>query len=141
MFTSREQCPEWEDTKVWLLCGGKLQQPSLHELDLMLGSFDASLVEHKYPLPFLSSGGHRQSLALNSSFIGNTSDTMSEKFIDYRNNVKCHNVYNNFYRPDDEKAQILAWLSPLEPRGRHRDVRNHRVKGVGNWLLQTEEFL
>jgi len=40
----------------------------------------------------------------------------------------------------DEKGQILEWLSPLAPRERHQAVREHRVDGVGDWLLRTNEF-
>ena len=40
----------------------------------------------------------------------------------------------------DERSQILAWLSPLEPQRRHHDIRTRRVKEVGDWLLQTEEY-
>ena len=40
----------------------------------------------------------------------------------------------------DERSEILAWLSPLEPRTRHQDVQNRRVGNVGEWLLQTGEF-
>ena len=40
----------------------------------------------------------------------------------------------------DEKSRILAWLSPLEPRERHRDIRAHRADEVGDWLLQTQEY-
>ena len=40
----------------------------------------------------------------------------------------------------DERSQILAWLSPLEPRLQHREIQERRADGVGEWLLQTEEF-
>ena len=40
----------------------------------------------------------------------------------------------------DDRSEILAWLSPLEPHLRHRDIRKNRVNGVGDWLLRTEEF-
>ena len=40
----------------------------------------------------------------------------------------------------DERAEILAWLSPLGPWIRHHDVRAQRVEHVGDWLLQTEEY-
>ena len=40
----------------------------------------------------------------------------------------------------DEKRQILEWLSPMAPRGRHQAVREARMEGVGNWLLRTNEF-
>jgi hypothetical protein len=37
-------------------------------------------------------------------------------------------------------SEILAWLSPLEPRIRHQDLRTRRADNVGEWLLQTDEF-
>ena len=40
----------------------------------------------------------------------------------------------------DEKSEVLAWLSPLEPRIRHQDIRTRRVDKVGDWLLQTQEY-
>ena len=49
------------------------------------------------------------------------------------------NVSNNYTIADD-KSQILTWLSPLEPRLRHQDIRDRRVENVGEWLLRTEEF-
>jgi len=47
-------------------------------------------------------------------------------------------VNNTFNTPDD--AQILYWLSPLEPRNRHQDLRTDRFDGVGDWFLETREF-
>ena len=41
---------------------------------------------------------------------------------------------------DAERDQILRWLSPLEPQQRHQGVRTERLKGVGNWVLETNEF-
>ena len=40
----------------------------------------------------------------------------------------------------DEKSEILAWLSPLEPQIRHHDIQTRRVDKVGDWLIQTEEY-
>ena len=40
----------------------------------------------------------------------------------------------------DERFEILAWLSPLEPQIRHEDIRTRRVNEVGDWLFQTEEY-
>jgi len=40
----------------------------------------------------------------------------------------------------DDRSEILTWLSPLEPRLRHQDVRTRRADNVGEWLLQTSEF-
>ena len=51
-----------------------------------------------------------------------------------------NNVWNNYTIADD-RSQLLTWLSPLEPRLRHRDIQDRRVDNVGEWLLQTEEFI
>ena len=40
----------------------------------------------------------------------------------------------------DENPEIIRWLSPLDPRRRHQDVCTDRLDGVGNWLLETNEF-
>ena len=68
------------------------------------------------------------------------------------NNINCFNTEHSFntttinhvYRMDNcgegERDKILAWLSPLEPRIRHEDIRAHRVDHVGDWLLQTAEY-
>jgi len=62
-------------------------------------------------------------------------------------NANCNNVtnshnkvinVNNFIA--DENPEIMKWLSPLDPGGRHQDVRTDRLDGVGNWLLGTSEF-
>jgi len=41
---------------------------------------------------------------------------------------------------DDEDSHIKQWLSPLEPRHRHRSVQTARADGVGGWLLERNEF-
>ena len=40
----------------------------------------------------------------------------------------------------DQRCQILAWLSLLEPRLQHYDIRDRRAENVGEQLLQSEEF-
>ena len=55
------------------------------------------------------------------------------------NNTNSFNVQNNYVVADD-RSPLLTWLSPLEPRLRHRDIQERRVDHVGEWLLQTEEF-
>jgi len=42
---------------------------------------------------------------------------------------------------DDTTPQVLKWLSPLEPCALHQVVRADRIAGIGNWLLETKEFL
>jgi len=51
------------------------------------------------------------------------------------------NVWNNCeISVSDETRKILEWLSPMAPWERHQVVREGRVDGVGDWLLQTNEF-
>ena len=52
------------------------------------------------------------------------------------------NSYNNTINVgiSEESLRILAWLSPLEPHARHQDVRNRRLDGVGEWVLQNNGF-
>jgi len=40
----------------------------------------------------------------------------------------------------DHRSNILAWLSPLDPKSRHQDIQERRAENIGEWLLQTEEF-
>ena len=59
------------------------------------------------------------------------------------NNNNCGNItnsFNNYYSAPDDESKILAWLSPLEPWIRHRDIEAERVGGIGAWLLETKEF-
>jgi len=59
-----------------------------------------------------------------------------------RNAFNYNNAFNNVwnYTFVGDGSQILTWLSPLEPRLRHKDIQESRVKDVGEWVLQTEEF-
>jgi len=61
----------------------------------------------------------------------------------HKNSFNVKNSYNTTYNTKyvDESAQILEWLSPLEPRLRHHDVRTRRLDGLGHWLLETEDFI
>ena len=58
-------------------------------------------------------------------------------------NANCGNVIgsfnNTFYNPNED-AQIMRWLSPLDPKIRHQGVRDDRFDGVGDWVLDTSEF-
>jgi len=57
-------------------------------------------------------------------------------------NANCGNInsISNTFYTSDEDAQIMRWLSPLEPNNRHQGVRSERFEGVGDWLLETSEF-
>jgi len=59
----------------------------------------------------------------------------------FNNNTNSFNNVYNVNSSSDERAEVLAWLSPLEPRVRHQDIRAHRVGGVGDWLLRTDEYM
>ena len=54
-----------------------------------------------------------------------------------------YNSFNTTYiNPTiaDDRPDILAWLSPFDPKLRHQDIRDRRVESIGEWVLQTEEF-
>ena len=72
---------------------------------------------------------------------GSFNNTNSFNNTDSFNNINSfNNTISVSIRSADETAEILAWLSPLEPRIRHHNIRAHRVEHVGDWLLQTEEY-
>jgi len=67
---------------------------------------------------------------------------MSQSFSHNTNSLNTYtaiNVSNNFTIADD-RSNILAWLSPLDPKLRHQDIQDRRVENVGEWLLETKEF-
>jgi len=57
------------------------------------------------------------------------------------NNNSFNNIFNFATEIGGEGNQILQWLSPLEPQIRHQGVRADRLAGVGNWVLETSEFI
>jgi len=82
---------------------------------------------------------------------------MSRSFADNINSFNVTNVSNvlsvpgvlnvpnglnvsNHYVVAEDRSEILTWLSPLEPRIRHQDLRTRRADNVGEWLLQTDEY-
>ena len=75
----------------------------------------------------------------------NTLDSFNNNINCYNNNDKSFNT-NSFntitfhYTTVDDRSEILGWLSPLEPRVRHRDIGAQRIDTIGAWLLETEEF-
>jgi len=60
----------------------------------------------------------------------------------FSNNTNSFNNTTNvnYFAVPGDRSEILAWLSPLEPRARHRNLEASRVDKVGDWLLQTEQF-
>ena len=41
----------------------------------------------------------------------------------------------------NRRLEILQWISPSVPWERHEDISNDRVDGIGEWFLQTDEFV
>ena len=64
---------------------------------------------------------------------------MSHNNNSYNTTNSYNNVWNNYTVANDQ-SQILTWLSLLEPGLRHGAIRESRVKNVGEWVLETEEF-
>ncbi|RPB01332.1 hypothetical protein L873DRAFT_1788386 [Choiromyces venosus 120613-1] len=62
----------------------------------------------------------------------------------YTSNTQSFNInsFNTVVNAtvENEKAQLLQWLSPLEPRQRHKHLRESRLDGVGQWIFQTREL-
>ena len=59
------------------------------------------------------------------------------------NNTKCFDngtAWSMAIPMTAERAEILAWLSPIEPSIRHQDIRARRADNVGEWRLQTDGF-
>ena len=56
-------------------------------------------------------------------------------------NTHRSNIRDGFstHKSDDD-AQVMHWLSSLEPNDRHQDMRTNRLDGVGDWFLETREF-
>ena len=74
----------------------------------------------------------------NNSF--NTTGSLNNNINILNNNKHCFNTNTTNITVTDDRSEILAWLSPLEPNVRHQDVQTRRVKNVGDWLLRTDEY-
>ena len=55
-------------------------------------------------------------------------------------NNNSFNTVSYNYTIADDWSRLLTWLSPLEPRLRHKTIQESRAKGVGEWVLEAEEF-
>ena len=56
------------------------------------------------------------------------------------NTTNSFNTVSNNYTVADNRSELLAWLSPLDPRLRHHDLQERRVDDVGEWLIETVRF-
>ena len=41
----------------------------------------------------------------------------------------------------EKRRRILRWLSSLQPRKRHQDVRSTRLDNTGGWLIHDQRFM
>ena len=60
-------------------------------------------------------------------------------------NTNVGNVLNSYNTiinigVEEESSRIQTWLSPLAPDIRHRAISNRRLDGIGDWVLQRNEF-
>ena len=58
----------------------------------------------------------------------------------FSNSKNSFNQLTIIGNASDDESKIHAWLSPLDPRVRHQDIRSQRMDSVGAWLLETEKF-
>jgi len=78
--------------------------------------------------------------------ISNTlSDNNTSNLIQGHSNQNIGNVLNSYNHTvnvgvSEEPLRIQEGLSPLEPHARRHDVRNRRLDGVGDWVLEKDEF-
>ena len=75
----------------------------------------------------------------NTNSSNNNINSFNTNTNSFNTNTNTINNVSN-YIAADERPQILAWLSPLEPRIRHKDIQERRVENIGGWVLETEAF-
>jgi len=56
------------------------------------------------------------------------------------NLITIHADTNPKQEPDKAKSEVLKWISSLELPDRHHSVRELRIEGVGDWILESPEF-
>ena len=82
----------------------------------------------------------------NSTSISHTrTDNKTTNNVHGNSNTNFANVLNSYNNTinvgaSEESSRIQEWLSLLEPHARHQDVRSRRLDGVGDWVLQRNEF-
>ena len=55
--------------------------------------------------------------------------------------VLCRRPKRKLCRSGPPSVGIIDRVHPLDPTLRHHGLRSSRVEGVGDWLLQAEEFI
>ena len=103
-----------------------LQLPAIPSTDNFHYSFSTSFRTVKMSHPHHNTNSFNNTNSLNNTNSFNATDS--------------YNNVSNHYTTPDNRPQILTWLSPLEPRLRHKDIQDGRIENVGEWVLETEEF-
>ena len=122
---SQRNLPIWAVRKVG-------NSPALHLL-----SGISSTPPTTESVPLASEATKRRKMS--KSFADNTNSFNVSTLSNVSNVSNVLNV-SNHYTVAEDRSEILTWLSPLEPRIRHQDLRTRRADNVGEWLLQTDEF-
>ena len=120
------------------------QDVRLQGADIAMTALPVSLPSSHQPNPethSLSSYDITASHEMSQSHIDDAID--SPRTPHSSNNTKCFNndtAWSMNIPMTAERAEILAWLSPIEPRIRHQDIRTRRADNVGEWRMQAAEF-
>ena len=88
----------------------------------------------------MSQGFNNNDNSFNTTGFFNNNQNSFNKNDNCYNTTNINNTTNVNNTTVDDRSEILAWLSPLEPRVRHRDIGARRIDTIGAWLLETEEF-
>jgi hypothetical protein len=40
-----------------------------------------------------------------------------------------------------KRIDVLNWLSSMDSKSKHNEIKSKRVKGSGKWLLESEKFV
>ena len=132
---------------VWLLCyrSGKHNQNLNKTWERLIGRLCGIYQlpqSPAFPFPQASNNSRTGCRSPPSSIIYDTLSSKERKMAQsFSNNINSLNTIVNLTSTvADVRSNILAWLSPLEPRIRHKDIQDRRVENIGEWVLETEEF-
>ena len=128
-------CSDFRAVKMigWLLPQNKLDNPSFVQLRKQ------EPPNSHINAPYFSTVSITHNRHFWQNIMAQATGTITAKVGD--GNKDCGNININTIYNSDEDLQIMRWLSPLEPDTRHHGVRIDRLDGVGEWLLETSEFL
>jgi len=86
-----------------------------------------SITHHRH-IQYLKRGGTEMSQLLSNNY--NSLNSLNLTYI---------NTYVNPTVADD-RSNILTWLSPIDPKFRHQDIRDRRIEDVGNGFYKLRSL-